>query len=203
MKHGNKESEFETKGLPEGWTRTKIQYVCDLVGGGTPSRKVPEYFGGNTIWLTPTEIPKERIEMITDSREKITKLGLQKSSAKLIPSGSVLLTSRASIGFVAIAGAPVTTNQGFTSFIPSDVVFNYFLAYWLWSNKDILTEKATGTTFKEIAKSTIRQLTIDLPPLTEQRRIASKIESIFSKIDVRCRLITLIILRNFLESTIT
>ncbi len=161
----------KNNGLPDGWIRTTLENVCKLIGGGTPSRKIPQYFGGSTIWLTPTEIPKEQIKVITDSREKITSLGLQKSSAKLVPTGSVLLTSRASIGFVAIAGVPVTTNQGFASFLPSDMIFNYFLAYWLWANKDLLTIWATGTTFKEITKSPIQQLEINLPPLPEQHRI--------------------------------
>ncbi len=175
--------EFGKKNLPKGWVRTKIQNICDLAGGGTPSRKIQEYFGGNISWFTPTEIPKDKIVEVVDSREKITELGLQKSSAKIVPQGSVLLTSRASIGFVSIAGVPVTTNQGFASFICSNAVYNYFLAYWLWANRGIITKKATGTTFKEISKTTIRQLWFNLPPLNEQKRIVSKIESIFAQID--------------------
>ena len=174
--------EFEEE-LPEGWVRTNLENICKLVGGGTPSRKIHEYFGGNILWLTPTEIPKNRIIEIADSKEKITEFGLQKSSAKIVPRGTVLLTSRASIGFVAIAGRSVTTNQGFASFICSNVVYNYFLAYWLWANRDVLTKNATGTTFKEISKSSIRQLQIELPPLSEQKRIVTKIESIFAQID--------------------
>ena len=169
--------------LPEGWVRTNLENICKLVGGGTPSRKIHEYFGGNILWLTPTEIPKNRIIEIADSKEKITEFGLQKSSAKIVPRGTVLLTSRASIGFVAIAGRNVTTNQGFASFICSNVVYNYFLAYWLWANRDVLTKNATGTTFKEISKSSIRQLQIELPPLSEQKRVVVKIESIFAQID--------------------
>ena len=169
--------------LPAGWMRTKIKNVCDLVGGGTPSRKIPEYFGGNIAWFTPTEIPKDKIVEISDSREKITELGLRKSSAKVVPAGSVLLTSRASIGFVAIAGTAVTTNQGFASFMCNASLSNYYLAYWLWSKKHILEKEATGTTFKEISKSRMRALDIPLPPLSEQKQIVSKIESVFARID--------------------
>ena len=174
------------KKIPKGWVKTKLNYTAELIGGGTPSRRNFEYFNGNIIWLTPTEIPKDGIAKISDSREKITELGLQKSSAKLIPQDAVLLTSRASIGYVAIAGTQVTTNQGFASFICNDSMFNYYLAYWLWSNKSFLEENATGTTFKEISKSKLKELEIPLPPLNEQKRIVSKIESIFSQIDA-CR----------------
>ena len=172
-----------TEDLPEGWTVTKIKHISELIGGGTPSRKNLEYFDGNIIWLTPTEIPKHSIMEISNSREKITKLGLQKSSAKIIPTNSVLLTSRASIGYVAVAGRQVTTNQGFASFVCNSLVFNYYLAYWLWGNRNILKENATGTTFKEIPKSKLKELRIPLPPLNEQHRIVSKLESIFAQID--------------------
>ena len=184
MKHkDDKELEFENEGLPKGWVRTKIQNTSELIGGGTPSRKNSEYFNGEINWLTPTEIPKYSITKISNSREKITELGLQKSSARLIPAEAVLFTSRASIGYVAIAGDTVTTNQGFASFVCNSLMFNYYLAYWLWGNKTILEANATGTTFKEIPKSKLKELIIPLPPLNEQKRIVTKIESIFSQID--------------------
>ena len=170
------------KSLPSSWTRSKLDNLCELIGGGTPSRNNLEYFGGNIIWLTPTEIPKNMIVPISDSKEKITNLGLKKSSAKIIPKESVLLTSRASIGYVAIAGKDVTTNQGFASFICHESLFNYYLAYWLWCNKENLESEATGTTFKEISKSKLRELIIPLPPLNEQKRIVAKIEELFSLI---------------------
>jgi type I restriction enzyme S subunit len=177
--------------LPNGWVETKLDDISELIGGGTPSRPILEYFGGDIVWLTPTEIPKNMITVISNSREKITELGLKKSSAKIIPKNSVLLTSRASIGYVAIAGCDVTTNQGFASFVCSDVVHNLFLAYWLFGNKDLLESKATGTTFKEISKSKLKELEFKLPPLNEQKRIVSKIEELFSKIDYIKSLISL------------
>src|ERR671919_2743809 len=105
--------EDSAKRLPDGWEWSTLGEVADLVGGGTPSRQNSEYFKGNIVWLTPTEIPKTKVSVISDSREKITQDGLRYSSARLIPKGSVLMTSRASIGYVAIAGTEVTTNQGF------------------------------------------------------------------------------------------
>ncbi len=153
------------------------------MGGGTPSREIPEYFGGNIIWLTPTEVPKNKIVILNDSKEKITESGLRNCSAKIIPKDSVLLTSRASIGFVAIAGCEVTTNQGFASFVCSNAIYNFYLAYWLWANKQMLESNATGTTFKEISKSKLREFHIPLPPLPEQRRIVTKVDELFTKLD--------------------
>ncbi len=170
--------------LPIGWVWTRVGEACiELVGGGTPSRNNAEYFRGNIIWLTPTEIPKEKIIIINDSKEKITERGLRNSSARIIPKNSVLLTSRASIGYVAIAGCDLTTNQGFASFVCSSAIHNFYLAYWLWSNKDMLQANATGTTFKEIAKSKLREFFIPLPPLPEQHRIVAKIEELFTELD--------------------
>ena len=182
-KESHKEIEFDKGNLPEGWINCKINNICELIGGGTPSRKHLEYFDGGIIWLTPTQIIKNKIKIINDSKEKITELGLKKSSAKLISKHSVLLTTRASIGYVAIAGTEVTTNQGFASFVCSGTISNYYLAYWLFSKKNLLESQATGTTFKEISKSTLRELEIPLPPLNEQKRIVAKIESIFDRID--------------------
>ena len=177
------EAVSEMDNLPNGWILVKIDYICKLIGGGTPSRTNLDYFNGDIVWLTPTEISKNSIQKIYDSKEKITKLGLKKSSARMIPINSVLLTTRASIGYVAIAGTNASTNQGFASFSCNGAMFNYYLAYWLWSKKNFLESEATGTTFKEISKSKLREIQIPLPPLAEQKHIVSKIESIFAQID--------------------
>ncbi len=169
--------------LPEGWVEARLGDIATLVGGGTPSRETPDYFGGDVLWLTPTEIPKTTVALISDSHEKLTELGLTRSSARLLPPGAVLLTSRASIGYVAIAGKELTTNQGFASFICEDGVYNYYLAYWLKANKELLEENATGTTFKEISKSKLREFTIPLAPLPDQHRIVAEIEKQFTRLD--------------------
>jgi restriction endonuclease S subunit len=161
------------------WEKYKIGDVCQVVSGGTPSRVVSEYFGGDIEWFVPTEIPKARIEEITSSREKITTLGLQKSSAKMLPRGTVLLTSRATIGLIAIIKKEATTNQGFASFICNEKqVKNWYLAYWLYSRVDEIKSLSVGTTFKEISRSIIRNLSILLPPLDEQERIVALFQSI-------------------------
>lgn len=152
------EAVTRNNGLPAGWVWTTLGEVAELIGGGTPKRANPEYFTGDIVWLTPTEIPKVGVTVVRDSKERITDEGLRRSSARIIPSGSVLMTSRASIGYVAVAGTDLTTNQGFASFIPADGIFNFYLAYWLRANTELLLQHATGTTFKEITKSKLRPL---------------------------------------------
>lgn len=169
--------------LPPGWEWAKLGQVAHLVGGGTPSRKYSEYFAGDIPWLTPTEVPKLRISRVTNSKERITAEAIKKSSAKIVPIGTVLMTSRASIGYVAIAGVELATNQGFASFIPGAGVHNLYLAFWLWGNADFIRQHATGTTFKEITKSKLRTFQLPLPPLPEQQAIVAKIEELFTQLD--------------------
>jgi restriction endonuclease S subunit len=171
------------KRLPDSWKLSTLGEIADLIGGGTPSREHPEYFTGDIVWLTPTEIPRNRVTVVSNSREKITQEGLKKSSARVMPKGTVLMTSRASIGYVAIAGTEVTTNQGFASFICKEDTNNHYLAYWLLGNADFFIQQATGTTFKEITKSKLRNFTIPVPPLPEQERIVAKIEELFTQLE--------------------
>ena len=161
------------------WKLDKIENVCQVISGGTPSRNVLEYFGGYNAWFTPTEIPKNKIEEVILSEENITELGLKKSSAKVLPKGTVLFTSRATIGMIAIAGKEITTNQGFANFICNDkILYNWYLAYWLNSKVALIKSLSSGTTFKEISKTTIRSLLIPLPPIEEQKKIASLFQAI-------------------------
>ena len=161
------------------WKPEKIGSICQVISGGTPSRNIPEYFGGDIPWFTPTEIPKEKIEILLNSQENINELGYKKSSAKLLPKGTVLLTSRATIGLIGIAGKEVTTNQGFANFICNEKLLdNWFLAFWLHSRVGLIKSLSSGTTFKEISKTSIRNLDIPLPPLEEQKQIAALFQSI-------------------------
>ncbi len=171
--HQKTESNTENNKLPSEWKICKINDICTLVGGGTPTRNKPQYFTGNTVWLTPTEISSDKIATVSKSRESITEEGLKTSSAKIVPKDSVLLTSRATIGRVAIAGKELTTNQGFASFICKPDLLNYYLAYWLWTHKELIIKNAKGTTFKEISKTTLKELEIPLPSLDEQKEIVS------------------------------
>ena len=146
--------------------------VCAIVGGGTPRRNNEAYFRGAIPWATPTDVTALNDLSIARTKETITEAGLRESSARLVPAGTVLLTSRATIGYTAIAERPMATNQGFANFICGECLVPEYLAYWLRGQRDHLIRLAGGTTFREISKSTLKGIPIPLPPLAEQRRIA-------------------------------
>ena len=147
--------------------------VCVIVGGGTPRRGNEAYFNGAIPWVKPTDITAAEDLFIEQTGETISELGLRESSARLVPAGTVLLTSRATIGYTAVASKPVATNQGLTNLICSERLHPEYVAFWLRGQRGRLIQLAGGTTFKEISKSALKQIEIPLPPLDEQRRIAS------------------------------
>lgn len=157
--------------MTDEWLHTTLGGTAAIYGGGTPSTKEPAYWGGEIVWLTPTEVVRADGQRISASERTITESGLTNSSAKLLPRGSVLLTTRASVGYVAISDAPVCTNQGFQSLVPNDQVLPEFLMYWIQGNRDEFTSRAGGSTFPEISKSKVADIPIAIPPLPVQRRI--------------------------------
>ena len=154
-----------------GSRRARIEEVTQVLGGGTPSRQESKFFGGGVPWATPTDVTALDGMYISATRESITEEGLRSSSTKLLPVGAVLLTSRATIGFTAVAAAPICTNQGFVNFICGPDLLPEFLAYWLRTQKTKMLQHAGGTTFKEIARGTLRKFEIVLPEIEAQRRI--------------------------------
>jgi type I restriction enzyme S subunit len=166
--------------------------IGDISGGTTPSTKVLEYWGGDIPWLTPSEISHRTSIFISSTERYITQVGLNSSSMKLLPAGTVMMTSRATIGEVAINTLPMSTNQGFINIICNDSeIINLFLAYWIKNNKHVIESRAHGVTFKEILKSSFKSLTILLPPLPEQRAIAHVLQSVQNAIHVRRKEIAL------------
>nr|WP_180048600.1 MULTISPECIES: restriction endonuclease subunit S [unclassified Acinetobacter] len=163
------------------WEEKILSEIAEIIGGGTPSTNNEEYWNGDVVWLTPSEISKK---FIGESKRTISELGVQKSSAKKLPVGTILFTSRATIGEVAIAIAEVTTNQGFQSFIVKENTLNEFLYYWLVNNKKSFIERASGSTFLEISKSKIQPMEILLPCIEEQTKIANFLSAIDQKIEV-------------------
>ena len=151
-------------GVPEGWEKLYIEDVCQTVGGGTPSTKVPSYYNNGTIpWVTPTDITRNDCLILLDTEKKITEEGLARSSAKMLPSETILMTSRASVGFFGISEQEVCTNQGFISCIPNNKNLMMFLLLNLMSRKDEIRQKAGGATYLEINKSTFRKLIVIKP----------------------------------------
>lgn len=166
-----------------GWIHGILKDFGEVISGGTPKTKVTEYWGEDISWITPADLSGYSEKYIHKGKRSITHLGLKNSSAKLMPKGSVLFSSRAPIGYVAIAGRELCTNQGFKSLVPSEAVKSDFLYYYFKSIKPLAEKRASGTTFKELSGKAFADLPLCLPPLPEQRAIVSKIEQIFSELD--------------------
>jgi type I restriction enzyme S subunit len=150
---------------------------CQIVSGATPKRNNPEYWGDDVPWVTPKDLSNLGQKVLDDAPEYISEEGYRSCSAKLMPAGSVLFSSRAPIGLVAIAGREMCTNQGFKSLVPGPEVNSDYLYYWLKGNRDSIAEKGNGATFKEVSASIMRDIKIPLPPLAEQKRIAKILDA--------------------------
>ena len=167
----------------DNWKNKKIRDIATIIGGGTPLTSVAEYWDGNILWITPTELKNKKY--IEDSERKITSNGLKNSSAKLLPKGTVLLTTRATIGEMSILNREATTNQGFQSIIVGDSLNNEFLYYLQPKIKDYCLKNASGSTFLEISKKNIELLKINIPSLPEQEKIASFLSLYDKKIELQ------------------
>lgn len=154
-----------THGIPEGWERRRIGDTADCVGGGTPSTTVSAYWdGGEITWVTPTDVTRNKHIVLLDSEKKITEAGLKNSSAKLVPPHAVLMTSRASVGFFAIAGREVCTNQGFISVVPPDAAFSTFLLFQLSERVEEIRAMGSGSTYPEVSRGKFREFQVLMPP---------------------------------------
>ena len=174
---------FITNAKPE-WKTGTVSDLGDVVGGGTPSKKVEEYYTNDGIaWITPKDLSNDKSKFITHGETDITDLGLAKSSATLMPRGSVLFSSRAPIGYIAIADGQVSTNQGFKSIVPFDNVGTAYVYYFLKENLSAIENVASGSTFKEVSGGTMKNFPAIIPdadtlakfkqfcsPLLEQQR---------------------------------
>ena len=160
--------------LPDGWKLTSAGEVAEVVGGGTPKTSIPGNFTdqGGHPWITPSDLTGYMDKHIAQGRRNLTDQGLRGSSAKFMPAGTVLFSSRAPIGYVAIARNPVTTNQGFRSFVPSAAVDSEFLYYALQLLRPEAERLASGTTFAELSGTNAKKLRFPLPPIVTQRQIA-------------------------------
>lgn len=170
--------------LPKGWEWCRLIDIGQIVGGGTPSSTNKDYYSDNGIaWLTPADLSGYKDKYISNGNRYITELGLQKSSAKMLPKGSVLFSSRAPIGYVAINTKELCTNQGFKSIVPYEIKMNEYIYYFLKFNTKNIENMATGTTFKEISGKGMSEVVIPIPPLEEQKRIVEKVDLIMNYLD--------------------
>lgn len=162
----------------------KLGDVCTVVSGTTPKSSCPDYWNGRINWVTPAELTDDT-DTIFESQRKITELAVSDSGLKAFPAGTVLLSSRAPIGKVAIAGREMYCNQGFKNLICSDAIYNRYLFHFLKSKTDYLNSLGRGATFKEISKNIVEKIEIPLPPLEEQRQIASVLDKVTNLIAKR------------------
>ena len=156
------------------WQITRLDQCARIVGGSTPKTSVKDYWDGEIYWATPKDLSNLESPNLEGTPRKITKAGLDSCGAEVLPEGSVLFSSRAPIGHVAINCVPMATNQGFKSFVPDPEKLDAkFLYYWLRKNRTFFNSLGNGATFKEVSKAIVSRIEIPLPPIAQQKRIAA------------------------------
>ena len=165
------------------YQRYQLRDIGDIVSGATPKTTVAENFGGAIPWLTPADLSGYTQKYISRGKRNLTQLGYDSCSTQIMPSGTVLFSSRAPIGYTAIAKNPICTNQGFKSIVPKPFVNSEFLYYQLIYLRKTIQDMGSGTTFKEISAKKFGAVQVTIPPLVEQEHIISRIEELFSQLD--------------------
>ena len=155
---------LDDEGKPEGWEVSTIGDEVRVVGGSTPSTKEPAFWDGGINWATPKDLSTHSAPVLLETARTITEAGLAKISSGLLPVGALLLSSRAPIGYLAIAEVPVAINQGFIGMICDRRISNVFTWLWTLENIEAIKAKANGSTFQEISKGNFRPLPVIVPP---------------------------------------
>ena len=159
----------------EEWKTYKLSEIGNIVGGATPSTKIAENYDGDIPWITPKDLSDFSGRFIKHGERNITQHGVDSCSCQMLPKNSVLFSSRAPIGYVAIAAAPLCTNQGFKSVVPNEeIVDPRFLYYLLKFNKDRIAGMGSGTTFMEVSGGVMKNVEVSLPVIAIQKHIVLK-----------------------------
>ena len=166
------------------WEKVRLGDVATVVSGSTPKTSVKEYWNGHLNWITPAEL-QEDIHIVYETQRKITEKAVMDTGLNLLPRGTVLLSSRAPIGKVAIAGVEMYCNQGFKNLVCSEKLYNQYLFWFLKRNTEFLNSLGRGATFKEISKSIVENIQIPLPPLSVQQKIANDLNLVSELIKIR------------------
>lgn len=169
--------------LPQGWEVKTLGEIGKVVSGGTPSTSNKDNFDGEIAWITPADLSGYKEKYISKGKRNLSEQGLKNSSARLLPPNSILFSSRAPIGYVAIASNALCTNQGFKNLIPNNNVSSEYIYYFLLHSKRLAESVASGTTFKEISATNFSKLPIPLPPLETQNQIVQILESKFAHLE--------------------
>lgn len=171
--------------IPESWEVEKLSFMGEIISGGTPDTKIREYWDGDILWCTPTDITRLKGSLhINCTSRKISMIGLQNSSSTLLPPESLIICTRATIGDCAINKVPMSTNQGFKNIVVNNKVNVYFLYYMINYIKPEIIKKSAGSTFLEISKKVFENIQITLPPKKEQKQIATILTTVDEKLDV-------------------
>lgn len=160
--------------MKQGWEIKKLGEVCDVVGGSTPKTSEETYWGGEHYWISPAELDGSKYVYATS--RTITDEGVKSAHLQMLPIGTVLLSSRAPIGKVAITKVPMYCNQGFKNLVCKNEVINEYIYWFLLNSTDYLNSLGTGATFKEISKKVVEQIQIPVPPLPEQEKIVAELD---------------------------
>ena len=160
--------------MKEGWEIKKLCEVCDVVGGSTPKTSEESYWGGEHYWISPAELDGSKY--VYSTSRTITEAGIKSAHLQMLPVGTVLLSSRAPIGKVAITKVPMYCNQGFKNLVCKNEVLNEFVYWFLLHNTEYLNSLGTGATFKEISKKVVEQVSIPVPSIAEQEKIVAELD---------------------------
>ena len=166
------------------WEEVSVGSLGKIYSGGTPSTSNTEYWDGDINWITPTDITKQDSRYINSSLRKITLEGLENSSAKLVPAGSLLICTRATIGAMAITSHEMCTNQGFKNIVPNSKTNIEFVYYLLTYNKHRMISKASGSTFLELSKTSFESMKFKMPAINEQQKIATVLTNADKEIEL-------------------
>lgn len=171
--------------LPQGWKWRRAKEFAKIIGGGTPKNASdPSNFSENgTPWVTPADLTGYTKATISEGRRSLSEVGLSSSSARALPKGAVLISSRAPVGYCAIAAGEITTNQGFRSLVCDESIDPFFIRYYVLLSRQYLEANASGTTFKELSGTALSNLLFPVPPIDTQRRIVARIDELFSELD--------------------
>ena len=173
----------------EDWKEYKLGDIGTIVGGATPSTKDSSNYDGNIAWITPKDLSNLNCRYISHGERMISQKGFDDCSCRMLPKNSILFSSRAPIGYVAIAQNALCTNQGFKSIIPNnEIVDSLFLYYLLVYYKPVIENMGSGTTFKEVSGSVMKALTVNIPNIDKQKRIAAILSSLDDKIELNRRI---------------
>jgi type I restriction enzyme S subunit len=193
--------------IPNGWFDLPIGEIANVVAGGTPKAGNPDNFaepGSEIPWLTPADLSKYKSKFIAHGARDLSQEGYDSSSAKLMPKGALLFSSRAPIGYVAIAENPICTNQGFKNFVFTEQVDSTYAFYYLKSIRDLAESLGSGTTFKELSGATAKTIPFRLAPIAEQKVIADKLDELLAQVEsTKARLDAIpAILKSFRQSVL-